>query len=107
MPTPMNVDPHVLATSSAEVHAASQRVVAAHAGAAAAIEPALDGWVGLSRAAMSDTVAHWAGSTVAVATRMAEHADALAVIGRAFAAMDARHAAHLAAVRAAAEIPCR
>ena len=78
MPTPMNVDPHVLATSSAEVHAASQRFVAAHAGAAAAIEPALDGWVGLSRAAMSDTVAHWAGSTVAVATRMAEHADAIA-----------------------------
>ena len=54
---------------------------------------------------MSDIAARWSASTVAVATRMAEHADALAVSGRAFAAMDARHAAHLAAVRAAAETP--
>ena len=107
MPTPMNVDPHVLAASSAEVRAASRNLVAANDGTAAAIGPALDGWVGLSQAAMSDTVTRWAGSTAAVATRMAEHADALAVSGRAFAAMDARHAAHLAAVRTAAETPCR
>ena len=107
MPTQMNVDPQVLAASSAEVRAASQDFVAAHDGTAAVSGPALDGWVGLSRAAMSEIVAHWAASAVAVATRMAGHAHALAVSGQAFAAMDARHAAHLAAVRAAAETPCR
>ena len=106
MPAQMNVDPHVLANSSAEVHAASQNLVAAHDGSSAEIGPALHGWVGLSLAAMSDIAARWSASTVAVATRMAEHADALAVSGRAFTAMDARHAAHLAAVRAAAETPC-
>ena len=107
MPAQMNVDPQVLATSSAQVRAVSQSFVAAHDGAAAAIEPALHGWVGLSRVAMSGTVARWAGSTGAVATRMAAHAEALAVSGWTFAAMDARHAAHLAAVRAAVETQCR
>lgn len=106
MPAQMNVDPQVLAASSAEVRTASRNIVAAQDGAATAIGPALDGWVGLSRAAMSDTVAHWAASTLAIAARMAEHAHALAVSGQAFAAMDARHAAHLAAVRTA-ESPCR
>lgn len=107
MPAQMNVDPQALAASSAEVRAASQDFVAANDGTAAAIGPVLDGWVGLSRAAMSDTVAHWAASTVTMAARMADHAHALAVSGRAFAEMDARHAAHLATVRAAAETPCR
>lgn len=107
MPAQMNVDPQVLATSSAQVRAVSQNFVAANDGAAAAIAPALEGWVGLSRAAMSDTVAYWAGSTLAVAARMAAYAEALAVSGWTFAAMDARHAAHLAAVRAAVETQCR
>lgn len=103
----MNVDPHVLAASSAEVDIASQHLVAAHDGTGAAIGPALDGWVGLSRAAMSDTAAQWSATTVAVAARMTDLADALAVSGRAFAAMDARHAVSLAAVRAPAEVSCR
>ena len=107
MPTQMNVDPQVLAASSAEVRAASEDFVAAHDGTAAVSGPALDGWVGLSRAAMFDTVAYWAGSTLAVAAHMAAYAEALAVSGWTFAAMDARHAAHLAAVRAAVETQCR
>jgi uncharacterized protein YukE len=101
----MNVDPQVLAACSAKVHTASEQLVDAHDGNAAAIGLALEGWVGLSRAAMSDTAARWADATVAVAAAMADHARALAVTGQAFAAMDIRHAAHLAAVRAT-ETPC-
>ena len=106
MPTRMNVDPEMLADSSARLTTASQTLVAAEDGAGEAIASALTGWVGLSRAAMSDTAAHWTASTAEVASRMADHAHALAVSGWVFAAMDARHAALLAAVCAAAETPC-
>ena len=102
----MNVDPHVLAASSAEVYTTSDDFVAAHERGSAVIDPALEGWVGASRVAMCETTARWAASTVAAATRMDEHAHALAVSGRAFAAMDAWHAAHLAAVRAPVEAQC-
>lgn len=105
MPAQMNVDPELLADSSEQAHAVSQAVVADHDHAHAAICAALPGWVGLSRAALVDTAARWAVSTVATAARVADHAHALGLSGLTFAAMDTRHAACFATVRPTAQAP--
>lgn len=96
MPHPMNVDPESLLTSSAVVDRQSRELSAAQASADTAVDSALAGWVGQSRAALAAAAEQWAADIAAVTARIHRHGEGLRVSGLSFAEMDREHARALA-----------
>ncbi len=92
MPGSMNVRPELLAAAAAQADTESQRIFARHSASDAAVETALFGWVGNSRAALADTAQRWAATTTALSGRIYRHGEALRVSALTFAQMDAEHA---------------
>lgn len=94
----MNVDPELLAAAAAGAEAEFHALLDAHAAADAAIGSARPGWIADSGSALEAAAGRWAMTTSELGVRVSGYAEALRISAATFAEMDARHAAHLAAV---------
>lgn len=85
----MIVQPAHLLTAAATVHSSRADLRAEHDAAHAAIESALDGWVGASAASLGVRLASWRASSSALDQQMANHGDALSTSAQLFRVVDA------------------
>lgn len=92
MPGSLNVNPELLAAAAAQADTESQNVFARHSAADAAVDAALYGWVGTSRAALAEAAQCWAATTTALTARLYRHGEALRISGLTYAEMAAAHA---------------
>lgn len=84
----MDVSPELLLASGSLADSHSQGVFTALTAADAAIETALESWVGQSRSALTARAARWADATTAFTTRLYEHGEGLRISGLTFSDLD-------------------
>jgi uncharacterized protein YukE len=87
-----------LVVSGVAVTNHGEEVAARHAAADSKVEAAQFGWQGLSSAALSSCAQSWRTTTIALLTRMSDHAQGLNDSAHAFTGMDSTNSQALAAV---------
>lgn len=98
MSEPISITPELLIAAGVEVDAHSRDLVTIGHRADAMVDSALPGWVGRSAAALAARASTWAAATLALATRVYDHGEALRHSGVNFAEMECRGAQTVAQV---------
>jgi uncharacterized protein YukE len=84
-----------LATSAAQITDHGEDLASSHLSADNRIAAAQAGWTGRSAEALAQRAPRWAANSTALVTRMGDHADHFYTCGRAYSAMEDRHAQQL------------